>query len=163
MSSRVSIAKHPVHPMLVPFPIGLWVFSFIADAIFLMGWGGPVWNDVAFYTMVGGTLGALLAAPFGLADLLSIQDRITQRIGRMHLVLNLLIVGIFAVDLWLRRQAGTGAGLPVTLSGVAILMLLASGWLGGEMVYVHGAGVQPAPERRETEIRTEARTEARRA
>ena len=159
-----SIAKHPVHPMLVPFPIGLWVFSFVADLIFLMGWGGAVWNDVAFYAMVGGTVGALLAAPFGLLDLLSIQDPVTRRVGKMHMVLNLLIVTMFAADLWFRMQTGTGAGLPVTLSAVAILLLLASGWLGGEMVYVHGAGVQPPAERRETEIRTtEARTQARRA
>jgi len=159
----VSIGKHPVHPMLIPFPIGLWVFSFVADIIFLMGWGGPVWNDVAFYAMVGGMVGALLAAPFGLLDLLSVQDRVTKRVGTMHMVLNLLIVALFAVDLWLRRQTGTGAGTPFTLSAVAMLMLLASGWLGGEMVYVHGAGVQPPPQRRETEIRTEVRTEARRA
>ena len=159
----VTVGKHPVHPMLVPFAIGLWVFSFVADVMFLMGWGAPVWNDVAFYTMVGGTVGALLAAPFGLLDLLSIQDRITKRIGTMHMVLNLLIVGLFAFDIYLRMQTGTGAGLPVTLSAVAILMLLASGWLGGEMVYVHGAGVQPPSERRETEIRTQVRNEARRA
>ena len=158
-----SIAKHPVHAMLVPFPIGLWVFSFVADVVFLMGWGGPAWNDVAFYTMIGGTVGALLAAPFGLLDFLSLRDPVTRRIGMLHMVLNLLVVATFAADIWLRTQTGTGAGLPVTLSGLAMLMLLASGWLGGEMVYVHGAGVQPPPERRETEIRTEVRTHARRA
>ena len=158
-----SIAKHPVHAMLVPFPIGLWVFSFVADVVFLMGWGGPAWNDVAFYTMIGGTVGALLAAPFGLLDFLSLRDPVTRRIGMLHMVLNLLVVATFAADIWLRTQTGTGAGLPVTLSGLAMLMLLASGWLGGEMVYVHGAGVQPPPERRETEIRTEVRTQARRA
>ena len=122
-----------------------------------------MWNDVAFYTMAGGIAGALLAAPFGLLDFLKLQDRVTRRIGTMHMTLNLVIVAIFAADLWLRMQTGSAAGLPVTLSAVAILMLLASGWLGGEMVYVHGAGVQPPAERRETEIRTETRTQARRA
>ena len=158
-----SIAKHPIHPMLVSFPIGLWVFSFVADVIFLTGWGSEGWNDFAFYSMVAGIIGALLAAPFGLLDYLGIQDRITKRIGTMHMVLNLLIVGLFAANLYLRMQVGSGAGLPFTLSAVAILMLLASGWLGGEMVYVHGAGVQPPEERRETEIRTETREQARRA
>jgi uncharacterized membrane protein len=158
-----SIAKHPVHPMLVPLPIGLWVFSFVADVVFLVGWGGPVWNDVAFYTMVGGTIGALLAAPFGLLDFLSLQDRVTRRIGMLHMTLNLLVVATFAANIWLRLQTGTSSGLPVTLSGIAILMLVASGWLGGEMVYVRGAGVQPPPERVEMEIRTETRDRARRA
>jgi len=158
-----SIAKHPVHAMLVPFPIGLWVFSLVADVIFLIGWGGAVWNDVAFYTMAGGTVAALLAAPFGLLDFLSLEARDTRRLGFMHMSLNLLIVATFAADLWLRMQSGTGAGLPVALSAVAVSLLLVSGWLGGEMVYVHGAGVQPPDERRETQIRAEARRQSRSA
>ena len=157
----VSVAKHPIHPMLVTFPIGLWVFSFVADVVFIMGWGPPVWNDVAFYTMAGGTVAALVAAPFGLFDLLSLKDPATRRIGMMHMSLNLAIVAMFAVNLWLRMRQVTGEGLPVTLSAVAVLLLLGSGWLGGEMVYVHGAGVEPPEERRETLIRTEARKQAR--
>ena len=157
------VAKHPIHPMLVPLPIGLWVFSFVADVIFLMGWGGPVWNDVAFYTMIGGTVGALLAAPFGLLDFLSLHDRATRRIGMMHMSLNLVIVAMFAANIWLRMRTVTGEGLPVTLSAIAVLLLLGSGWLGGEMVYVHGAGVQPPDARTETEIRAERRPQERSA
>jgi uncharacterized membrane protein len=163
MASNASIAKHPIHAMLIPFPIGLWVFSLVADVIFLRGWGPPVWNDIAFYTMAGGTVAALLAAPFGLLDFLSLRDPDTRRIGLMHMSLNLVIVAIFAVDLWLRMRSATGAGLPVALSGVAVLLLLGSGWLGGEMVYVHGVGVEPPEARRETQIRTEVRDQARRA
>jgi uncharacterized membrane protein len=156
-----SIAKHPIHAMLVPFPIGLWVFSLVADVIFLMGWGAPVWNDIAFYAMAAGTIAALLAAPFGLLDFLSIRAPDTKRLGAMHMALNLLIVATFAVDLWLRDRSGSGAGLPVALSGFAVVMLLASGWLGGEMVYVHGVGVEPPEQRRETQIRTEMRRQAK--
>jgi uncharacterized membrane protein len=163
MASNASIAKHPLHAMLVPFPIGLWVFSLVADAMFLMGWGAPVWNDVAFYTMAGGTVAALLAAPFGLIDFLSLRARDTRRIGLMHMTLNLVIVALFAVDLWLRMRTGVSAGLPVTLSVVAVLLLVISGWLGGEMVYVHGVGVEPPEARAETHIRAEVRDQARRA
>jgi uncharacterized membrane protein len=158
----VTIGRHhPVHPMLVPFPIGLWVFSFVADVIFLMGWGPPVWNDVAFYTMVGGTLTALLAAPFGLFDFLSIRDPRTRQIGATHLALNLVIVAMFAADIWLRTQTGTSAGLPVIISFVAVSLLVVSGWLGGEMVFTHGAGVLPPEARHEVEIRAEARRHAK--
>lgn len=157
------LGKHPVHAMLVPFPIGLWVFSFAADVIYLMGWGPPVWNDVAFYTMVGGTVAALLAAPFGLLDLLSVGNPGTRRIGIMHMSLNLVIVAMFAVNLWLRTRQVTGEGLPTTLSAIAVLLLVGSGWLGGEMVYVHGVGVEPPEARRETEIRAEVRERAKRA
>src|SRR5262245_48223667 len=111
----VRIAKHPVHAMLVPFPIGLWVFSLVADVIFVRGCGPPVWNDVAFYSMAAGTIAALLAAPFGLLDFLSLRAPDTKRLGAMHMSLNLLIVAIFAVDLWLRTRSITGGGLPMTL------------------------------------------------
>lgn len=156
-----TIARHPVHPMLVPFPIGLWVFSFLADVIFLTSWGPPVWNDVAFYTMAGGTVAALLAAPFGLLDYVSIRDPRTRQLGATHLALNLLIVAMYAANLWLRTQTATSAGLPVVTSLVAVSLLVVSGWLGGEMVYVHGVGVMPPEERRETEIRTEVRRQAK--
>jgi uncharacterized membrane protein len=156
-----TISRHPIHPMLVPFPIGLWVFSLISDVVFLMGWGPPVWNDVAFYTMAGGTVAAPLAAPFGLADFLTMRDPRTRQLGTMHLALNVLIVGMFAVDLWLRTQTVTSAGLPVVISLVAVSLLVVSGWLGGEMVFVHGAGVLPPEERHEMEIRTEVRRRAK--
>src|SRR5215212_3435021 len=60
METPASIAKHPIHPMLVALPIGLWVFSLVSDIIYRAGWGSAVWNDVAFYTLAGGIVGALL-------------------------------------------------------------------------------------------------------
>jgi len=58
MASPASIARHPIHPMLVVFPIGLWVFSFVADLVRVAG-GAPLWTDLAFYSMLGGLIGAL--------------------------------------------------------------------------------------------------------
>ena len=68
MSTPASIAKHPLHPMLVVFPIGLWIFSLISDFAFLLT-GHIAWNDVAFYTMTGGLIGALVAAAPGFIDM----------------------------------------------------------------------------------------------
>jgi uncharacterized membrane protein len=149
MASPASIARHPIHAMLVPFPIGLWVFSLIADAIVLAGWGGPVWNDVALYTMAGGLIGGLLAAAPGLIDFLSLQDPTARRIGAAHLALNLLVVALFAVNFWLRTTGRYGLRLPVTLSVIAVLLLVASGWLGGAMVYAHGVGVAASDARKD--------------
>ncbi|MGH9834655.1 MAG: DUF2231 domain-containing protein [Blastocatellia bacterium] len=61
-ASHASIGGHPIHPILVAFPIGLWVFSLVSDIVYFMGWGSAIWNDVAFYSMAGGIVGALLAA-----------------------------------------------------------------------------------------------------
>lgn len=143
MASPASIAKHPIHPMLVALPIGLWVFSLISDVIYLMKWGGPVWSDVALYTMAGGLGGALVAAVPGFVDLLSMSKGAVKRIGIWHMSINLVAVALCALNLWLRTSSSTGATHPVWLSVLTILLLGVSGWLGGEMVYVHGVAVEP--------------------
>jgi uncharacterized membrane protein len=147
--------------MLVPIPIGLWVFSLVADIVVRAGWGGPAWIEVARYTMAGGIVGALLAAVPGLIDFRSFRHPDTRRIGRTHLTLNLVIVAMYVVNFLLRTPGVPAAGLPILLSVVAIVLLLVSGWLGGEMVYVHGAGVEPPEARPDVRIRTEARERAR--
>src|SRR6185369_16180260 len=143
MASPASIAKHPIHPMLVALPIGLWIFSLVSDVIYLMKWGGPVWSEVALYTMIGGVVGALMAAIPGFIDLLSMKGE-PKRIGIWHLSINLVVVALYALNIWL-RMSSPGATPPIWLSGIAILSLGVSGWLGGEMVFVHGVAVEPQP------------------
>jgi uncharacterized membrane protein len=141
MSSPATIAKHPLHPMLVVFPIGLWVFSLISDLIFLLG-ADARWNDVAFYTMAGGLIGALFAAVPGFFDMFSISDPKVGKMAWNHMILNLIATAIFALNLYLRTGGEPGAVLPIFLSVAGIVFIAAGGWLGGEMVYVHGMGVQ---------------------
>ena len=145
MTTPASIAKHPIHPMLVVFPIGLWIFSLVADIIFLLG-GSDRWNDIAFYTMAGGVIGALLAAVPGLIDMFSITDDVVGKIAWNHMILNLIAVGIFALNLYLRTDSIPGAALTIILSVAGIAFIALSGWLGGEMVYVHGMGVDQRAE-----------------
>lgn len=128
--------------MLVPFPIGLWIFSFICDLVYALGWGGPLWKDMAFITMAGGIIGAVLAAVPGYLDYRSLTAPKVQRIGRWHLGINLSIVVLFAINLWLRMSHEMGEALPVILSFVGVAMLGVSGWLGGELVYVRGVAVE---------------------
>ncbi len=141
MASPASILKHPVHPMLIPFPIALWIFSLVCDVIYASGWGGGLWNDMAFYAMAGGVIGALLAAVPGYLDYRSLTDPRVTSIGRWHMLINLFIVILFAVNLWLRTTSEPGALLPIMLSLLGVAMLGVSGWLGGELVYVHGVAV----------------------
>ena len=141
METPASIAKHPIHPMLVALPIGLWVFSLVSDIIYRAGWGPAVWNDVAFYTMAGGIVSALIAAVPGLIDLLSLSGR-PKVIGIWHMCFNLIAVAIFALSLWLRTTNPPGAMLPFALSIVGVVLLGVSGWLGGELVYRHAVAVE---------------------
>ena len=153
METRATVAEHPVHPMLIPFPIALWIFSLASDLIYLFGFGGPVWKDVALYTMTGGIIGGLAAAIPGYIDYRSLTDPVTVRIAQIHMVMNVGLVVLFTVNAVLRILNGTEALLPVFLSLLGVAGLAVSGWLGGELVYVQGVAVQPereptAPRRR---------------
>jgi uncharacterized membrane protein len=141
MASPMRIAGHPLHPILVMFPIALWVFSLVADLVHAFG-GSAVWDDLAFYTMAGGLVGALLAALPGFLDYRTLRDSETRRLGGAHMTINLVVVALYAVNIWLRTGLPAGALLPVGLSVLGVVLLLASGWLGGEMVYRHGVGFE---------------------
>src|SRR5262249_60280246 len=108
LSPPAILARHPVHPILVAFPIGLWVFSGVADLIFQFGWGATVWKDVAFYTLGGGIVSAILAAVPGFIDFLSITDSRVRRVGVIHLVANVIGLVLFGVSFWLRWIAAVG-------------------------------------------------------
>ena len=140
MSSRANIAGHPIHPMLVPLPIGLFLFSVVCDIGSLWNGTNTAWSTVALYTLGGGIVGALLAAVFGLIDLLSLEPSPAKRIGIWHMVINLALVALFAASFWLRID-GVTSRLPFVLSIVGVVLLTISGWLGGHMVFVHGVAV----------------------
>lgn len=159
MATPASVAKHPIHPMLVVFPIGLWVFSLVSDLIFVLGSGNAVWNDLAYYTMAGGLVGALLAALPGLIDFLSLAEPRVKKIGTWHMIPNLLAVALFAVSLWLRTRTAPGDSLPIALSVIGIALIGLSGWLGGEMVYVHGVAVERQREAKPEKVEPKGRTE----
>jgi len=147
MAMPTRIGNHPIHPMLIPFPIALWIFSFICDLVYAFGWGGPVWSEMAFYTMVGGILGALAAAVFGLLDYLSLTDPATIRVGRSHMILNVALVVLYLINVLLRMGTHVPGAGSIVLSVLGLLLLGVSGWLGGELVYVHGVAVTPSAAR----------------
>jgi uncharacterized membrane protein len=146
MRTPANIAKHPIHPMLVPLPIGLWIFSLVCDLISLAGYPGA-WSTVAFYTMVGGIVGALAAAIPGFIDLLSLPPG-PRGTALAHMTINLTVVGLYVINSWLRwPDAANFRGAPLWLSLIGVGLLAISGWLGGKMVYVDGIAVDAAPDR----------------
>ena len=153
MRTPARIMDHPIHPMLIPFPIGLWVFSLAADITYRVG-GDPIWLTMAYWTMLGGTIGALVAAVPGLIDYLSLTEPRAVRIGTIHLTLNLIIVGLFVANLVLRTMGTAPAtGLPFLLSIIAVALLLVSGWFGWELIYRQGVAISPEIEIRARERR----------
>jgi uncharacterized membrane protein len=137
--------------MIIPFPIALWIFSLVADLIYLWR-GNPVWRDyISFYALLGGILGAAVAAVPGFIDWLSITGPVTKRLANWHARLNVIALLVFILDFYLRTTSGAhwiGRSLtvPLALSVFGIILITISGWLAGEMVYVHGVAVEPQKE-----------------
>jgi uncharacterized membrane protein len=146
MKTPASIAGHPIHPMLVPIPIGLWIFSLVCDLVHIGGSANATWTAVALYTMAGGIIGALAAAIFGLVDLLSLPPG-PRSTGIKHMTINLVVVALYLVNLWMRWDHPENPGGAVWLSVIAIVLLVVSGWLGGKMVYEYGVAVDTTERR----------------
>ena len=153
MASPASIGGHPVHPMIIPFPIALWVFSLVADVIYLWR-GNPVWKDyIAFYTLLAGILGASVAAVPGLIDWMSLTDKAVVKIANWHARLNVIALLVFAGSFYLRTTSGSSLvsgnyTIPLALSVLGVILISISGYLGGEMVFKHGVAVETrAPDR----------------
>jgi uncharacterized membrane protein len=140
MRTPAQIAGHPIHPMLVALPIGMWVFSLAADLISLRSASPDTWHAAALYTLVGGIIAALAAAVPGLIDMLSLQDKGMKETAIKHMAINLTVVALYVVNAWMRLNE-TAGNMPLLLSVAAIALLLVSGWLGGKMVYEAGVAV----------------------
>jgi uncharacterized membrane protein len=146
MASRASIGGHPIHPMLIPFPIALLVFSFVAELIYLWR-GNPIWRDyIAFYTLLGGIIGGAAAAIPGLIDWATLTDRAAVKVANWHARVNIFTLVIFIASFYLRTTSGAAwipnmPMLPFILSAVGVIGLSIAGWLGGQLVFAHGVAV----------------------
>jgi len=143
--STAQIGGHPIHPMLIPFPIVCFIGTFLADIIYVQSGDGG-WASASYWLLGIGLATAALAAIAGLTDYLG-DDRI-RRMGDAlkHMIANVAAVVIEAVNLALRIDNRDFIGSTgVWLSGLVVLLLLYSGWKGGELVYKHGIGVHDHP------------------
>jgi uncharacterized membrane protein len=130
--------------MLITIPVGLWIFSFVCDLVVYFSDGaetGVLWFVIGYWTMAGGLVGALLAAIPGLVDYLSLKDHRIKTLATTHMSINLMVVALYGVNLWLRGAEPPDFLVGMGLSVVGIVLLGVSGWIGAEMVHVHGVGV----------------------
>jgi uncharacterized membrane protein len=151
MASKASIGGHPIHPMLIPFPIALWTTSFALDIWFYFQ-RNPSWLLASKIMIAAGCLGALAAAIPGIIDWLTLKDPKVVRIANWHARLNVAALIVFAISLFLRlgsygHLVGHRLTIPFLLSLLGMILIAISGWLGGEMVFRHGVAVdtQPGP------------------
>lgn len=136
---------HPFHPMLVTVPIGAWIGSFVLDiGSHVVDDGGALARG-AWWMIAIGVIGAIVAALFGLLDLLRLPRRSTVlRQAMVHMVLNLAVVVAFVASFFWRMDRGVGmetSGWQIALSAVTLAVLGASGWIGGQLSYRFGVRV----------------------
>src|SRR3954466_9797015 len=120
MESRAKLLGHPIHQMLIVFPLGLLAMAVIFDLIALVRAQG-YWSEIAYWMIAPGVITGLLAAPFGFIDWLAIPSGTrAKRIGAVHGVGNVVVVLMFATSWWLRGNApGAPETVALTLSFVA--------------------------------------------
>ena len=139
--STAKIGGHPMHPMLVPFPIVCFIGTLAVDVVFLRS-GNVNWAIASRYLLGVGIVMAALAAVTGLTDFLG-EKRIQGPDAIKHMLANVTAVVIELVNLILRWH--NDAAIPkigIYLSVLVTLILLYSGWKGGDLVYRHGMGVR---------------------
>jgi len=142
MESRAKLLGHPVHQMLIVFPLGLLATGVVFDVIYLTRDTG-VLAEVAYWLILSGILGGLLAAPFGLIDWAAIPSGTrAKRIGAIHGLGNVVVLLLFIASDLMRAAAPMAAPvLAYACSFVGAALALVTAWLGGELVDRLGVGV----------------------
>lgn len=140
--TTVRIAGHPIHPMLIPFPIAFFVATLAADVAFSQS-GDLFWATAGRWLLGAGLTMAALAALAGLADFLGSSQIRALSAAWHHLIGNVTAVVLELVNLWQRIVRGDSFIVPtgLALSAIVTLLLLYNGWRGWEMVYRHRVGV----------------------
>ncbi|HET7224786.1 MAG TPA: DUF2231 domain-containing protein [Candidatus Eisenbacteria bacterium] len=142
------ILGHHVHPMLIVFPLGLLAISVLFDA-FDLARHDMTFAAIAYWNVVAGVIGGLVAAVFGLWDWLGVPRGTRARaIGAWHGVVNVCVVALFAITAFVRHgdPAHQATRATLALSWIALALALVGGWLGGELVERLGIGVDRGAE-----------------
>jgi len=140
--STAQIAGHPIHPMLIPFPIAFFVGTFVCDLVFWQT-ANPAWANATPWLLGAGLVMAALAAVIGLIDVFGDQQIRQNSTAWWHAGANVLAVLVELYNLFIRYQSGSAAIVPtgLTLSLIVVLLLLFSGWKGGDLVFRSRVGV----------------------
>lgn len=147
MKSKITIMGHPVHPMLIPFPVASYVATLLCFIAY-QSTENAFWFHAGYVANIAGIVTALLAAVVGFTDWIAAIPRHhpARRTGRIHMVLNVTALVFFVLNAWL--QSGQwGAVAPVARGAVilpliGVLLTMVAGFFGWKMVQDHHVGVR---------------------
>ncbi|GAP93503.1 DUF2231 domain-containing protein [Leptolyngbya sp. NIES-2104] len=140
--STVHIAKHPLHPLIVTFPIAMLTSALLTDAAYWFT-QDAFWARASFWLLIGGLISGLVAAATGMSDFLRIGRVREHSAGWAHMVGNIAALSLSAANLWLRWGNQTGAIIPtgILISTFVAAILGITGWYGAELIYRHKVAV----------------------
>lgn len=147
VESTAALMGHPIHPMLIPFPIAFLVGGFVTDLVYWYTLSS-FWASFSLWLIGAGFVTGVLAAAFGLIDFFTIERAREHSAGWIHFVGNAVVLVLAFITLLLRTADVEGAVLPsgVIVSGVITLLLVVTGWYGGELSYRYKIGVMEEQE-----------------
>jgi uncharacterized membrane protein len=143
MPSTAAIAGHPIHPMLVPFPIVCFTFALVTDIIY---WQTSylMWAEFSAWLLLAGIVFGVLAALFGAIDFLARREVRAQKPAWPHAIGNVVVLVLAFFNNLVHAADGWTSVVPwgLTLSTLTVLVMLVTGWLGASLVHIHGVGVR---------------------
>ena len=142
MKAKARLLGHPIHPMLIVFPLGLLTTAAIFDVIYVCTHNGQ-WANLSDWMIASGVIGGLIAAVFGIIDWFGIPEGTRAKyIGLIHGLSNVVVVVLFIISWFMRRTNPAAPGITALVLGwIGILIALFGSWLGGELVYRLNVGV----------------------
>lgn len=142
VESTAAVGGHPIHPMLIPFPIAFLVGGFVTDLAYWYTLSA-FWAHFSLWLIGAGFVTGIIAAAFGLIDFFTIERAREHSAGWIHFVGNAVVLVLAFITLLLRTADVEGAVLPsgLIVSAVITLLLVVTGWYGGELSYRHKIGV----------------------
>jgi uncharacterized membrane protein len=144
METPATIKHHPLHPLMITLPIGMFTLSVICDVIYLASNQRILFHDFATYAIIAGIICALLAAIPGVIDWFSLKGEKVRKTANYHAILNICVLILFGISLaWrLNDPSATNAVGQFILSLIAIAVLCVGGWLGGTLVHEYRVAVE---------------------
>lgn len=142
VTSTVAVAGHPIHPLLVTFPLGLLVTALGTDLGYWLT-SDPFWARASIWLIGAGFVSGIVAALTGMMDFLRIDRVRKRRAGWVHMIGNVVALGLTLVNWILRWDNVTAAVLPtgIIISFIVASLLGITGWYGAELIYRHKVAV----------------------
>jgi uncharacterized membrane protein len=142
--SLASVVGHPIHVMLVPFPIACFVGALVTDIVYWQS-TNMMWADFSAWLLAVGVVIAVLAAIAGLIDFIGSRQIRNFRAAWIHAIGNVTVIVLAIFNSFVHSRDAYTSVVPagLILSAITVLILLVTGWNGWTMVYRHGVAVMP--------------------